>query len=136
MTANNEQFISAWIPNTDLNTLDPEDVKDFSEKGKAKSLIGAYQVAAEGHPLQHFKEVLQAHQDAMQEDIELQEQRAAEKTAKADKKKRKSEVADEDVEMDDVEADEEITTKKSSKKRKKALESEGDEDKVRSLVVM
>ena len=126
----NENFFSAWIPNTDLTPLDPAEVKEFSEKGKTKSLIGAYHVAAEGHPLSYFKDMLLDHQKAMQEDQELREQREAAKAAKAGKKKRKSDAADNDVDMDDANADEEVETKKSSKKRKKDIESEGDEEKV------
>lgn len=110
--------------------MDPAEVKDFSEKGKTKSLIGAYHVAAEAHPLQYFKDMLIDHQKAMQEDQELREQREAAKAAKASKKKRKSDAADEDVDMDDVNEDEEVENKKSSKKRKKDIESEGDEEKV------
>lgn len=115
---------SGWIPNTDLTPLDPEQCKDVSEKGKAKSLIEAYKVAAEGHDLAHFKEMLRLHVQAMQEDERLREQREAEKAAKAEKKKRKSEVkVDDDVEMEDVEE----APKKPSKKRKKDVESDDDE---------
>ena len=105
-------------------------MKDFTEKGKTKSLIGAYHVAAEAHPLSHFKDMLLDHQKAMQEDQELRDQREAAKAAKAGKKKRKSDLADDDVDMDDVDAEEEGEPKKSAKKRKKDIESEGDEDKV------
>jgi hypothetical protein len=129
-TVANEDFFSAWIPNTDLTPFDPAEVKDFSEKGKTKSLIGAYHVAAEAHPLSYFKDMLLDHQKAMQEDQELREQREAAKAAKAGKKKRKSDAADNDVDMEDANADEEVETKKSSKKRKKDIESEADEEKV------
>jgi hypothetical protein len=132
-TVANEDFFSAWIPNTDLTPLDPAEVKDFSEKGKTKSLIGAYHVAAEAHPLSYFKDMLLDHQKAMQEDQELREQREAAKAAKAGKKKRKSDAADDDVDMEDANAGEEVETKKSSKKRKKDIESEGDEEKVGGL---
>lgn len=124
------RLISAWIPNTDLTRLDPADIKDFAEKGKTKSLIGAYRVATEAHPLSHFKNMLDEHLKAMQADQEAREQREAEKASKAEKKRRKSVAAEEDVEMDDAEADEEGETKKSSKKRKKDVESEGDVEKV------
>ena len=126
-------FHSAWIPNTDLSPLAVDQVKDVAEKGKSKSLIGAYNVAAEGHPLSYFKEMLSDHQKAIQEDQEIREAREAAKAAKAEKKKRKSEIAEEDVEMEDVD-DEDGETKKSSKKRKKDLESEGDEEKVSTSV--
>lgn len=119
---------SAWIPNTDLTPLKPEECKDVPEKGKAKSLYQAYQVAAENHDVQHFKDMLINHQKAMQEDQERKEARQAAKVAREDKKaKRKSmEVAD-----DEMDVDEEGEEKpKSSKKRKKAADSDGETEKV------
>lgn len=97
----------------------------MSEKGKSKSLLAAYEVAAENHDLQYFKNMLDDHAAALQAEIDAKEAREAEKAAKADKKKRKSEVkADtDDVEMDDAEP----APKKSSKKRKKEADSEDEE---------
>lgn len=123
---------SAWIANTDLTPLDPLDCKDVSEKGKSKSLFAAYNVAGENHDLEHFKDVLEEHAEALQADIEAKEAREAEKAAKSNKKKRKSEVQveAEDVEMED--ADAEPVSKKSSKKRKKEADSDDEEsEKVR-----
>lgn len=130
-----DQSASAWLPNTELTNLDPEECKDVSEKGKTKSLIQAYHVAAEGHGLEHFKNMLLDHQKAMQEDQEQREAREAakaEKAERAEKKKRKSELAeeDQDVEMEDAEEEGKSEQKKSAKKRKKEPESEGDDDKV------
>lgn len=127
--------ISAWLPNTELTKLDVEECKDVSEKGKSKSLIQAYHVAAEGHNLAHFKTMLLDHQKAMQEDQERREAREAAKAGKADradKKKRKSEAAeeDEDVDMEDAEEEGKPQPKKTSKKRKKEAESDGEEEKV------
>ena len=127
--------ISAWLPNTELTKLDPEECKDVSEKGKTKSLIQAYHVAAEGHDLEHFKTMLLDHQKAMQEDQERREAREAAKAGKADraeKKRRKSEAAeeDEDVDMEDAEEEGKPQHKKSSKKRKKETETDGEEEKV------
>ncbi|EEP76678.1 conserved hypothetical protein [Uncinocarpus reesii 1704] len=116
----------AWIPNTDLTPLNPEDCKNVPEKGKSKSLLAAYQVAAEDHGFQYFKDLLADHQRALQEDEEAREEKAK---AKREKKKRKSmDVADEleDEEM----ADESAAKPKATKKRKKDLESEGESDKV------
>jgi hypothetical protein len=104
--------------------LSPEDCKDVPEKGKAKALLAAFQVAAEGHDLEYFKNMLHEHNAAMQADWDAKEAREAERAAKADKKKRKSEVkADTDVEMEDAEA----APKKSSKKRKKEVDSDDEE---------
>lgn len=130
-----DRFASAWLPNTELTALDAEECKDVSEKGKTKSLIQAYHVAAEAHDLEHFKAMLLDHQKAMQEDQERREAREAAKAGKgdrADTKKRKSEVAeeDEDVDMEDAEEEGKSQPKKSSKKRKKEVESDADEEKV------
>lgn len=118
---------SAWIPNTDLTPLKAEDCKDSSGGKKTKALISAYEVAAEGHSLQHFKDMLADHARALQEDEDAREAAAAERAAKSEKKKRKSEVkvADDDVEMPD--ADTETPAKKSSKKRKKEAESDDEQ---------
>ena len=119
---------SAWIPNTDLNPLEPHSCKDVSEKGKAKALIAAYHVAAENHDLQYFKGILVEHAERLQEEADAAAARDAEKAAKAEKKKRKSEAAT--VEKDDVDmedADDTTATKKSSKKRKKDVESDDEE---------
>ncbi|KAF3482128.1 uncharacterized protein GIQ15_04887 [Arthroderma uncinatum] len=117
----------AWIPNADLTPLKPEDCKDVSEKNKSKALLAAYNVAAEGHDLEHFKTMLADHERALQEDLDEKEAKAAAKAAKQEKKKRKSmEVVDEpeDEEMEDA-----GEKKKSTKKRKKDLESEGEHEK-------
>ena len=65
----------AWMPNTELTPLDPEDevVKSPSEKGKSKTLLAAYAIAAEANDLQHFKSMLAEHQKAIQQDIEERE---------------------------------------------------------------
>jgi hypothetical protein len=132
---------SAWIPNTDLSPLDPEQCKDVSEKGKQKQLIAAYKVAAEGHDLQYFKNLLADHQRAIQQEAEEREAAAAEKAAlkaqkeaakeaakEEKKKKRKSVAAEtEDVEMADAE---EGDKKAKTKKRKKDAGSDVEDEKV------
>ena len=108
-----------------------EECKDATEKGKTKTLIEAYKVAAEGHDLAYFKEMLADHMHAMQEDNEARAEREAKKANKA---KRKSVAEPAVVEADDgMEIDEEVgeTTKPKNKKRKKSLDSDGGEEKVR-----
>lgn len=126
---------SAWIPNTELHALDPEACKTATEKGKSKDLYAAYQIAAEQHDLQFFKEMLADHQAAMLEDSEA-------KATKSKKGKRKSKDAvddAEDVDMEDaedgmdVDDDEAETKAKGSKKRKKATDSDGETTKVSEL---
>ncbi|KAL4913811.1 hypothetical protein BDW62DRAFT_156926 [Aspergillus aurantiobrunneus] len=120
----------AWIPNTDLTPLNTATCKDVSEKGKTKSLLAAYGVAAENHDLAHFKDMLADHQRAMQQEEEDREAKAAAKAAAkaekdAKKNKRKSMEIHDDVDMEG--ADEGGKQPKSSKKRKKDTEGEGDE---------
>ncbi|KAL5362615.1 hypothetical protein BJX96DRAFT_154248 [Aspergillus floccosus] len=118
----------AWIPNTDLTPIDAAACKEVSPKNKGKLLLAAYAVAAEGHDLQYFKELLADHQRALeQEEEEREAQAAAKAAAKAEKdakkNKRKSmEIADdEDVDMEDADT---AKKSKSSKKRKKDAEDE------------
>ncbi|CAN9113994.1 unnamed protein product [Alternaria alternata] len=123
----------AWQVNTDLLTFDIEEVKKDVDSGnqgkKNKQLWEAYQVAAKGYDLAHFKEMLSAHESAMQED---QEQKDQKKQAKAEKAaKRKSTAPDsEDVEMGDADETAPSAKKaKATKKRKKGDESDGENEK-------
>ncbi|KAH1581051.1 hypothetical protein KXX17_001380 [Aspergillus fumigatus] len=124
----------AWIPNTDLTPLDPASCRDVPEKGKSKQLLAAYAVAAEGHDLQYFKELLADHQRALQQELEEQEaQQAAKEAAKAEreakKNKRKSMDIVDDLEDIDMEDAGEPKKPKSSKKRKKDAETDGEAEK-------
>jgi hypothetical protein len=129
---------SAWIPNTDLTPLDPASCKDVPEKGKSKLLLAAYAVAAEGHDLKHFKDLLADHQRALQQELEEQEaQQAAKEAAKAEreakKNKRKSMDIVDDLEDIDMEDADEPKKAKASKKRKKDAETDGEAEKVSCL---
>ncbi|KAJ5232609.1 hypothetical protein N7468_005565 [Penicillium chermesinum] len=123
----------AWITNTALTKLDPAECKEVSEKNKSKQLIGAYQVASEGHDLAYFKGLLADHQAAVQqENDELEAEEEAKAKAKAEKAaskktKRKSKGAETDVEMED--ADDSKKSKAAPKKRKKDAETDGEADK-------
>ncbi|KNG46483.1 pwwp domain-containing protein [Stemphylium lycopersici] len=127
----------AWQVNTDLLPFDLDEVKKDVETGnqakKNKALWEAYQIAAEGHDLAHFKDMLSAHESAMQEDIEQREQKEQQKKDKAEKAaKRKSTAADssEDVDMEDAgEAAPSAKKAKATKKRKKDDESDGESGK-------
>ncbi|EED16099.1 PWWP domain protein [Talaromyces stipitatus ATCC 10500] len=134
----------AWIPNTDLTPLDPAQCKDVSEKGKGKQLIAAYKVAAEGHDLQYFKNLLADHQRAIQQEAEEREAVAAEKAAlkaqkeaakeareaaKEEKKKKRKSVAAETEDVEMADADEGEKKPKSTKKRKKDAGSDAEDEK-------
>ncbi len=120
----------AWMPNTELTPLDPEDesVKSPPEKGKSKMLLAAYAKAAEGNDLQHFKTMLVEHQKALQQDIEEHEALAAEKAAakKSKKSRKSSDAVAEDVDAMDID-DDEAAEKPKSKKRKKVEDSDAEE---------
>ena len=124
------------MPNTDLTPLDPQACKEVSEKGKTKSLIGAYSIAAEDHDLDYFKAMLADHQRAMQEDAELRAERDAKKQKKGKRKSTDAAEEGEDVDMEDVgeaeAGDDGVDSKPKSKKRKKSLDSEGEAEKVRN----
>lgn len=126
------------MPNTDLKPIDAADCKDIPEKGKSKSLLAAYAVAAEGHDLQYFKNLLAEHQRAVQLEAEEREAKAAAKAEReAKKKKRKSmDVVEdyEDEEMEDVE-DEGKTAKATKKRKKGAADSDVESDKVEYTMV-
>lgn len=122
------------MPNTDLTPLDAQACKDFPEKGKTKSLIGAYEIAGEQHDLDYFKEMLADHQRAMQEDAELRAERDAKKQKKGKRKSTAAAEEEDDVDMEDAgeaEAGEDgADSKPKSKKRKKSLDSDGEAEKV------
>jgi hypothetical protein len=135
---------SAWEINTALQPVTIDDIKAEIEAGnngkkkKAKALWEAYQVAAKGHDLQYFKNLLANHEEAMQLDAVEKTAADAQKQEPKDKKKRKSSAAvvDEDVDMDE-DAEEEPSEKKSkqTKKRKKGDDSDGEPEKVRLLLL-
>ncbi|KAF2013214.1 hypothetical protein BU24DRAFT_464029 [Aaosphaeria arxii CBS 175.79] len=124
----------AWQVNTDLQDLDLDAIKKDVEAGnsqkKTKGLWEAYQIAAEGHDLSWFKDVLEGHEQAMQHDADEKEAAAAAKKEKeaAKKGKRKS-LAAEDVEEDIAEGTASAKKAKPSKKRKKDSESDGEPEK-------
>ncbi|RMZ85087.1 hypothetical protein DV738_g103, partial [Chaetothyriales sp. CBS 135597] len=90
----------AWIHNTDLSELNPEDCKEVSEKGKNKSLLEAYKIAAEDHDLQHFKDVLSEHAKFLEEEEAAKAEKEAEKAQKT--KSKAAATATEDEEMADA----------------------------------
>ncbi|KAI0447419.1 hypothetical protein F4803DRAFT_546308 [Xylaria telfairii] len=106
----------SWTPNTDLSELDASTVGDMVTAKMRKDLQAAHLLAAEGHDLDYYKNVLR----------EFEEQRLAKAEAKKSKTKtpkKSTKAADEeegDVEMDDVEeeAGEPAEKKPKSKKRK------------------
>ncbi|KAF2001179.1 hypothetical protein P154DRAFT_173054 [Amniculicola lignicola CBS 123094] len=117
----------AWQVNTDLNPLDVEEVKAEVLKGnttkKTKALWQAYEIAAEGHDLPWFKDMLEAHEKATQADADEKAAVEAKKLEKKEKAAARKSIAVEetsDVEMGDAAGDEAASAKKAkpSKKRK------------------
>lgn len=117
---------SGWVSNKDLVDLDSEKVADLITPKMRKDLQLAHQIAAEGHDLDYYKDLLQQFQEELIEKQKAAEAKAAAAaTPKKSKKQAKSSADVEDVEMEDV--DDEPSTakaKKSEKKRKNAEDSE------------
>jgi hypothetical protein len=122
---------SAWIPNTELTPITPEDCKDAPEKGKAKGLIEAYKIAAEGHDLQYYKDMLDEHKVLVQQEDEARAEREAKKASKAKRKSGAGSTAAAGEDGDEMDIDDEGgESKPKSKKRKKDVDSDGAEEKV------
>ncbi|XP_014558455.1 hypothetical protein COCVIDRAFT_94412 [Bipolaris victoriae FI3] len=127
----------AWQVNTDLLPFDLEEVKKDVETGnqgkRNKALWEAYQIAAEGHDLAYFKDMLSAHESAMQEDLEQKEQKEQQKKEKAEKASRRKSTAAATSETADAEdtGDAAASAKKTktAKKRKNDGESDGESGK-------
>lgn len=108
----------AWIPNTELNPITSEECEEAAAKQKSKTLAEAYKVAAEGHNLDHFKQMLLEHQELLNAEAEAKAERDAKKAEKAvTKQKRKSDAvvsaAEDKMDIDGEGA------KNKTKKRKK-----------------
>lgn len=133
---------SSWTPNVDLKPLDFAEVDNAEQGKKTKQLWGAYELCRERHGLQHFKDLLAEHEEAMREEAAEIEKMEAENVAKAEKAEKKAkrkskaadEVVDEDIAMEDGDVEEEADAPakkaKASKKRKKDAESDGEAAKV------
>jgi PWWP domain len=114
----------AWIPNTELTTITPEECAEAVGKQKSKTLAGAYNIASEGHDLDHFKQVLLEHQEMLNAEADAKAEREAKKAEKSAKQKRKSDVAASSAD-DKMDIDEE--GKGKTKKRKKEAGADEDE---------
>ncbi|KAG8164892.1 hypothetical protein KVR01_005167 [Diaporthe batatas] len=115
-----------WVSNKDLVDLDSDKVSDLITPKMRKDLQLAHEIAAEGHNLEYYKDLLQQFQEELIEKQKAAEAKAAAAaTPKKSKKQAKSSADVEDVEMEDVD-DEPPTTKakKSEKKRKNTEDSE------------
>lgn len=110
-----------------------QEVENGNQQKKTKALTEAYKIAIEDHDLAWFKEMLHAHEHAMQEDHESKEQKETQKAEKAAKRKSTAANESEDVDMEDAGNDAAPSAKKAkaNKKRKKGEESDGENEKVR-----
>ncbi|KAF2875017.1 hypothetical protein BDV95DRAFT_626569 [Massariosphaeria phaeospora] len=127
--------------NTELLPFDLKAVQKEVEEGNtrkmSKALWAAYEEAAEGHDLVHYKEIIAHHHKALQEEASKKAEKDAKKQDKQEKKektsKRKSTAAEDsdDVDMDELDEEAAPSAKKAkgSKKRKKDDESDGENEK-------
>lgn len=135
---------SAWVKNTDLAKLNPEDLEDLeSKKLSKKGLLEAYKIAAEGKPLDDFKKILIDFEDARrQEELAWHDEQEKQQLKSAKKQEREEKAAAKDAkakrkslagvgdEEDEVMEDSSEAPKSSKKRKKEAAESDAD-DKVR-----
>lgn len=101
---------SGWVVNTALTELTPEMAKSALEGKLRKDLKAAFELAAEHHPLDHYKQVLRNIEEEFQKAKKAREEAAA--TPKKGKKG-KAKADDEDVDMADADG-----AKSKQKKRK------------------
>jgi hypothetical protein len=109
------------VPNTELIELDPATVlQDVKLEKMRKTLQVAYQLAAENHSLDYYKELLQTYQEEL---IQAEKEKAAKAaTPKGKKSKAASEEYD-DVDMADAPDVGETPAKDKKAKKRKADES-------------
>ncbi|CAK7215280.1 hypothetical protein SCUCBS95973_002428 [Sporothrix curviconia] len=110
-----------WVPNQDMNDLDPEKALDAINDKMRKDLQQAHHLAAENNSLDYYKDLLRQFQEEKEEAEEAKRQAAeAKRLAQATPKKVKKAAKDEDVDMMDVPEDDDeaaVSTKKSKKRK-------------------
>lgn len=109
----------SWTPNTDLSELDPATVGDMVTAKMRKDLQAAHALAAEGHDLDYYKNVLREF-----EEQRLAKAEAKKSKAKTPKKSSKSTDEDDDIEMEDAEDEAVAPAEKKSKSKKRKAEDE------------
>lgn len=102
---------SGWVANTAFTDLSSEKASQSINDKMRKDLKAAFELAAEHHPVKHYKEILKTYQDEI---IARQEAEKAAVATPKKSKKAKAEEEEEDVEM----ADATQSAKSKSKKRK------------------
>lgn len=100
---------SGWVVNTALTELTSEMAKNALGGKIRKDLKAAFELAAEQHPIEYYKDVLKKFEEEM-----IANQKAAAATPKKSKKAKGKADEDEDVEM----ADAPESSKGKNKKRK------------------
>ncbi|RWA12433.1 hypothetical protein EKO27_g2674 [Xylaria grammica] len=109
----------SWTPNTDLSELDPTTVADIVTSKMRKDLQAAHLLAAEGHDLDYYKNVLREF-----EEQRLAKAEAKKSKAKTPKKSNKTTDDDGDVDMEDIEGEAGEPAEKKSKSKKRKAEDE------------
>lgn len=127
--------LSYWVVNTELLEFNVENMKSTV---KPKHLQTAYDVAAEQHDLDYFKQLLQEFA-AQAEEMEIAgaDSASAKESKKASKSKAKSKVKaddDEDTEMPDADEEEPKTPATASAKSKSKKRKAEDDSKASRIV--
>jgi hypothetical protein len=115
---------SGWVVNTALTELTPEMAENAMNGKIRKDLKAAFELAAEKHPIDYFKQILQQF-----EDDRIAQEEAAKAAAATPKKSKKSKPKasdlDEDVEMADVSESAKAKTKKRKAEEDAAVSAAG-----------
>ncbi|TGJ86922.1 hypothetical protein E0Z10_g1803 [Xylaria hypoxylon] len=109
----------SWTPNTDLSELDHTTVADIVTSKMRKDLQAAHLLAAHGHDLDYYKNVLREF-----EEQRLAKAEAKKSKAKTPKKSSKATDDDGDADMEDVEDEATEPAEKKSKSKKRKAEDE------------
>ncbi|EQL02922.1 PWWP domain-containing protein [Ophiocordyceps sinensis CO18] len=106
-----------WVQNTALSELSADRAKDSITDKMRRDLKAAFELAAEHHPVEHYKQILKSFQEEQIAQEEARKQAAA--TPKKSKKG-KGKAADDDEDADVEDAD--VAPKSAKSKKRKAEE--------------
>lgn len=121
ITVSDEAFSrggSGWVQNTALSELSAEKAKDSLVEKMRKDLKAAFELAAEHHDVEHYKQILKSFQEEQIAQEEARKQAAA--TPKRSKKGKGKAAGDDD----DGDADEAGSVPRSTKSKKRKAEDD------------
>jgi hypothetical protein len=102
-----------WTSNTAFSVLTPEKAKDTITEKMRKDLKSAFELAAEHHPLDYYKDILQKFEEELAASVAAEAAAAA--TPKKSKKGKSKADDEDDMDIDDI--DEGAKSAKSKKRK-------------------